>query len=268
MGRRKNPEYEIRVVSNAHAPAVARREPPDDPDGLVIVWVDENLQGKARDDAVHLALAPFREGRLDVVPVPFFAVLWDAGARKLQEYPRVAGAVAGAGTAAAVGMATLTLPGVLDGGGQRAAPLLAATTATTVIQAVEPTATAVTPTAASTRSRAPSKPARRSPEPTVQAEPAFDEPPKRARPAPTRAARTPAPKQPTPVEEEVMREESAQATDRPTVDEQPDHPTPEPQTEPEPLLTVELELELGGNDCRVVELDVGVGGLLGAGACR
>jgi hypothetical protein len=107
MGRHRFTNYEIREVSPAYAPAVARREPEDDPNGRVIVEVDASLRGPDREEAIRVALEPYRRGWRDFAPVPLLAGF-------AHEHPRVAAAVAGAGAAAAIGVATLTVTSELE----------------------------------------------------------------------------------------------------------------------------------------------------------
>ncbi|MGA4992979.1 hypothetical protein [Nonomuraea bangladeshensis] len=45
MGRHRIRAYEVREITNAPAPAIARREPDDDPNGTIIVEVDAALRG-------------------------------------------------------------------------------------------------------------------------------------------------------------------------------------------------------------------------------
>lgn len=279
MGRHRIPEYEIREVSNAYAPAVARREPEGDPNGRIIVEVDEQLRGRDREEAIKNALEPYRQGWRGLIPAPVLAFLW-AAAHKIQDFPRAASAVTGAGAAAVVGVSALAFTGVLDADQRRPAVIAASA----VTQTVEATSATLEPTrSASTPPREP----RRRRESATPAEAAFDGRPERAAqqpagsPAPdpkrtTKSAepkRTPTPREASHTEAAEVREEDrptpSREPDRPTVDEQPDRPTPEPQPEPEPKRTPDpvVEVEVGGDDCHLVDLDVGVGDLLDAGVC-
>ncbi|GAA1765323.1 hypothetical protein [Nonomuraea bangladeshensis] len=82
MGRHRIRAYEVRGITNAPAPAIARHEPDDDPNRTIIVEVDAALRGQARDDAIHQALEPFRQGLRELAPVPLLALMFDRGASK------------------------------------------------------------------------------------------------------------------------------------------------------------------------------------------
>ncbi|MFI7467307.1 hypothetical protein [Nonomuraea sp. NPDC049646] len=101
MGRHELNEYEVREVSPAYALAVARRDPPDDPNGKVIVDVDATLRGQEREDAIEVALEPFRRGWRELIPLLLISIA---------HTPRRTVATAASMSAVAVlGMATLTV---------------------------------------------------------------------------------------------------------------------------------------------------------------
>ncbi|UBU10069.1 hypothetical protein [Nonomuraea gerenzanensis] len=290
--RRQLPPHIERNVANADAPAVARRRD----DGVIVVDVDETLHGAARDDAIAAALEPFEQGRLALLP--WIALLWDAAARRVNDYPRTAAAVAGAGTVAVLGTAALTVTGTLE---EERRPVVAAkiTRVVTVTPAVPassgpswsdtpaPSRTTVTsPAATPPPSRAqsagdgdPERPPRAIDREREEPEPSASS--STRRPAPHTSAATARPRtsqpeaqaaqEPEPRRSQEARPAPARSSQPPPTVDEPDQPAPEPQPEPapepEPTRGPVVDVEVGGDDCRLVDLDVGVGDLLGAGVC-
>ncbi|MFB4275678.1 hypothetical protein ACBJ59_10335 [Nonomuraea sp. MTCD27] len=281
--RRGVPEYEIREVSNAIAPAVARRQD----NGKVVVEVDERLHGRERSEAINTALELFRRGERALLPVPLLALMMDAGARAMREHQKAAAAVASATTAAAVGMATLTTSGI--GRPAEPPPRAAITAVRTNIIAQDPlpsTATPPTPTRTRDADRggtpprddraepADAGPPEHPPQATAQPRRPTPEPsPSRSRPRPTEAeAAAEASTKQVDVEETRHREPSeresrpagaAEEPDPPTVDlpDVPDPPTPDPQPRPEP------EPEPSAAGCGGIGVQVDVGDLPGIDVC-
>ncbi|WP_188188093.1 hypothetical protein [Nonomuraea sp. SYSU D8015] len=130
MGRHRLKDYDLVEVSPAYAPAVARREPPDDPNGRLIIEVDASLRGQEREEAIDAALEPAKQGWLGIIPAPLLAFA--------HEHPRAAAAIASAGAAATIGIATLTITSVPDSPGGQPGAIAASVSQTAVIVPASP----------------------------------------------------------------------------------------------------------------------------------
>jgi hypothetical protein len=257
MARHRLTDYEIREVSPAYAPAVARREPPDDPNGKVIVDVDAQLRGQDREDAIQSALLPYRQGWRALIPVPLLALM--------HECHRTAAAVAGAGVVAVIGVTTL----VSDGIGDPVRPGVAAiaTQTTEIIQPSPASPTSIAPTRSAWPDRS------RPPADSVAAEPANWRTPKPVPESSQDATKTPAPR-PTigaaGTRPPIGRNTKAPTAASPTVEASPSAPRPTTSTpatadpapepvpaKPSPGLNVGVEVGVGGEKVVDVEVDVG-----------